>query len=287
MMSSDKSPPSASESKQWLQRIVVGVCGSPPSFAALRYAIQLGKASSAAVEAVVIDELRVSLATSFADGETLSRLMREAERVAQVEFHAVSHQIKQLADQARVPVSVRHEEGRVADCLHEACAQASLMVIGKRGHRDAHGGLLGTNAELTLRRTHRPILLTPVAYGTIKRILVAYAAKAPGRDNLSWGRHLGAMLRVPMTVLTVQGTAQEGEAILDFARQELRETSTKTTYITRSGPPAAEIAAEAGEGTLLIIGSSGHSRLHRFILGDVTTQVVREARGPVLVSEKL
>ncbi|UCC32821.1 MAG: universal stress protein, partial [Phycisphaerales bacterium] len=140
-----------------LRDIVVGVGGSERSFAALRYALELGRASGAPIRAVVVDPIRVNLAMAVAHGDTLQRLIADGERLAHAEGERIAAHIRRVADQCHVGLTVEHDSGSVVECLARASSEASLLVVGKRGHRDEHGGFLGTNTELLARRVRVPI----------------------------------------------------------------------------------------------------------------------------------
>jgi nucleotide-binding universal stress UspA family protein len=53
--------------------------------------------------------------------------------------------------------------------------------------------------------------------------------------------------------------------------------------VLRSGDPAAELALEAVELDLLVVGSRGHGPLGETLLGSVSSELVRTAPCPVLV----
>lgn len=270
-----------------LRDIVVGVGGSERSFAALRYGIELARATRAPVRAVVVDTIRANLAMALAHGDTLQRLIADGERLAHAEGQRIAARIRRTADGLDVGLTVEHESGAVVECLTMASSKASLLVVGKRGHRDEHGGLLGTNTELLARRVRVPVLMTPKEFRPIREVVVAYAAKELGARNLATAEQLCSILKVRLRVVTVAKEPKSGDQVLAQVPGTLRDRNVPTTFEVLQGRVAAELAKTTTEESLLILGASGHSRAYHLLLGDVTVEAMRSANGPVLLSSKL
>lgn len=276
----------SSTNSDYLNQVVVGVGGSERSFAALRYAFSLSHGSENPVTAVIVDAVRLSLAMSFAQGQTLQHLITQAERLSSIESDRIAERALRLADDLDRPLTILRQEGSVVDALTDASEQASLLVVGKRGHRDDHGGFLGTNTELLSRRVRIPILLTPSKFEPIREVVVAYAAKEAGVRNLALARALCNDLEAELRVVSVAKSMTRAEEIIAQAREALGEKQSAAEYNTLSGDVADELCRVSGSNRLLLLGASGRSRTYRFLLGDVTVEAMRRARGPVLISAK-
>jgi len=270
-----------------LSNIVVGVGGSERSFAALRYALELGRATRAQVRAVVVDTIRVNLGMALAHGDTLQRLIADGEKVAHAEGERMAARARRTGNEFGVELTVEHDSGAVVECLAIASSEASLLVVGKRGHRDEHGGLLGTNTELLARRVRVPVLMTPKEFRPIREVVVAYAAKEPAARNLAAAARESSILNVPVRVVTVAKDAKSGEQVLAQARDSLRDRKMAVTFAVLQGRVATEPSKTTTEGSLLILGASGHSRTYHILLGNVTVEAMRSANGPVLISSEL
>ena len=269
-----------------LRHIIVGVGGSERSFTALRYALELGRASDTAVRAVVVDTVRVSLAMALAHGDTLQRFVLEGERLARLEGERLASRALRVAGDFDVDLKVVHESGAVVECLATASEHASLLVVGKRGHREDHGGFLGTNTELLARRVRVPIMLTPKELRPIHEIVVAYAAKEPGARSLVIATQLSELLGARLRVVTVAKDAKAGESVLAQAQQVLGDYDAPMAYNVLIGRVADELRKATNRESLLLLGASGHSRTYHLLLGDVTVEAMRSANGPVLLSSK-
>lgn len=93
----------------------------------------------------------------------------------------------------------------------------------------------------------------------------------------------------PATAISVGASAPPD--LMDFHSRILREATDSvprdvgvTTRLERGGPADAilKLAAE-GEHDLIVMGSHGHSRVHRALLGSVSEKVLQAASIPVLL----
>lgn len=274
------------EGRRLLDRILVGVGGSGPSLSSLRYALHLARASSGSVAALIVEELRLPGIAVLADGEVSQRLMDEAQAMMRLRWDEAEGKIAQLGRESGQPIAIRRESGRVVDRLVAAGEAASLLVVGKRGCRDEHGGLLGSNTELILRRTRKPVLLTPVAYQAPDGVLVAYGGSAPGPAALEIGLELSQVLGLPLCVLTIEESMGRRESLWARARRMHPELAARATFEAARGDAAQAILGRKPRRTLLVMGAYGHNRLYRLVLGSTTEEVMRRARGPVLLAGK-
>ena len=268
------------------QRFLVGVGGSDRSLTALRYALEIARRTSAEVESLIVEDVILSCRLFLGHGDSLRRFMEEAERLAGLAGNRVEQQIERIAQEIGYPVTIERSQGRVADCVIDASGPASLLVLGKYGHRSDHGGLLGTNTELVLRRTHKPVLLTPDRFVWPRKVLIAYGGRSPGDTVLHTGIACSQALGLPLQVITVERDAARLSSIWEKAKKQFPELESATMFEHDDADPPSAIAHRTADDTLLVMGAHGHSRLYRFILGSVTTAVMRLAHGLVLLTGK-
>lgn len=184
---------------------------------------------------------------------------------------------------------------------------AALIVMGLR-HHGVVDRILRDETTLTVARRARGAVLaiTPTLIGLPHRAIVGVdfgpasirAARA-ALDVVGRGPSAeGTMLRlVYIDRSGVEGRREDtaGEALIkhlgvDAAFEQLvRELAAPPGVhiesVIRHGVPAAELLACADESRadLIAIGSLRHERLERWILGSVTTEVIRDGRCSVLV----
>jgi nucleotide-binding universal stress UspA family protein len=117
-------------------RIVVGVDGSEPSKAALRWALRQGRLTGAVVEAVIAWEFPTAY------GYPAPVMDVDLEEIATNQVRAAISE----ATRGAPPVQVRYlvAEGNAARVLLDASADADLLVVGSRGHGGFVEALLGS-----------------------------------------------------------------------------------------------------------------------------------------------
>ena len=139
-----------------MQRIVVGVDGSPPSVEALRWAV--GEAAVHGAELVAVAAWEFPFVPSgpgagFYVGPTAEDLTADA--VAQLD--AALDQV----DTAGVTVSRLTEYGSPSQVLLEQSESADLLVVGARGHGGFTGLLIGSVSQQCATHAKVPTVVVP------------------------------------------------------------------------------------------------------------------------------
>lgn len=198
---------------------------------------------------------------------------------------AVPYEILRYAERqgaALIVMGLRHH-GVVDRVLHD---ETTLTVA-----RRAHGAVLGVAAGLQ-HLPHRAVVGVDFGPASIKAARAALDVLAAGAPDEP------ATVRLVYVDRTgVDGGLEEtaGEAVIRrlgvaAAFQELvAELSAPphvhVTCVVRRGTPATELLAVAEEtrSDLIAMGSLRHERIERWILGSVTTEVIRDGRCSVLI----
>lgn len=134
------------------------------------------------------------------------------------------------------------------------------------------------------------------------RILVAVDGSADAEAALAHAVSLARDQHALLTLMTVAPPpataigvgASAPPDLLDFHSRILREATDSvpadigvTTRLERGNPAEAilKLAAE-GEHDLIVMGSHGHSRVHRALLGSVSERVLKASEIPVLLMRR-
>jgi nucleotide-binding universal stress UspA family protein len=269
-----------------LTKILVAVGGSESSFSALNHALDLASAAESSPTVLIVQETFITPELILARGHDLRRLAEELAAAVRCATDETEREVRELANRRKPQIDIDRQAGHVGDCVVAAAAHASLLVLGRQGHYVMRNGLLGSNTESIVRRTHKPMLIAPREYCRVKRVLVAFGGKDLGGLALNSGREIAETLGVSLEVLTVADKPAIAEAIQQKARGQFVNVRQGTTFVMDHGDPATEIIARCAFDTLVVMGAYGHSRLYNMMLGSVTEQVVRFAQGPVLLSAK-
>ncbi|MER7754812.1 universal stress protein [Kitasatospora sp. NPDC097643] len=131
-------------------RIVVGVDGSPPSHAALRWASRLAALTGGPLEAVAVWEFPgldgpYGLVPPVLDGFGPER------RAAEI--------LDETLARCPLPVRRRLKAGPPGPCLVAAATGAALLVLGNRGRSTPPEAPLGTVAQYCLHHAPCPVVV--------------------------------------------------------------------------------------------------------------------------------
>jgi nucleotide-binding universal stress UspA family protein len=243
--------------------------------------MDLAVASDEPIHAMVVEEIARSPGSPSARGQAPDR---KAARAARDAARECEHRIRKLANDRSLRTRVTHLVGSIDECAGTAAEHASCVVIARTG-ADA-GEEPGSRLEAIARQTQRPLLVVPSRYRPLQRIVTGYADKELGELVLNTASDLATALKLPLEVITVGHDRDDCYPIQERAKGHLRYTKAHVTYLRIAGEPADALVERTAADRILVVGASGHSRLHRLILGTVTEQVIDNAVGPVLVSTK-
>ncbi|ELY61012.1 universal stress protein [Natronococcus jeotgali] len=178
---------------------------------------------------------------------------------------------------------------------------ANLTIVGSRGKSPLENRVIGSTARNLARTTVVPLLVNRIEREAddpdvlrehlFRRILYAtdFSENAERAfEAFSYLRHAtreATLVHVETPKDPPLSNGDDPEARLAELAARLEDWGIETRTEIRSGDPADEIlAAEADhEPTTILVGSRGHSRLRRLMLGSVSEDVVTRASGNVML----
>jgi nucleotide-binding universal stress UspA family protein len=141
-------------------RIVVGVDGSAPSMAALRWAIHQAKLTGSSVDAVIAWHLPAGYGMAPMADRAAVDFEGEAKQILVAALNEVS------GTEPEVLVRPSVVEGHTADVLVRAAREADLLVVGSRGHGELTSALLGSVSHFCVHHASCPVLVIRGAEGS-------------------------------------------------------------------------------------------------------------------------
>lgn len=185
--------------------------------------------------------------------------------------------------------------------LSEASHNASLVVLGSRGHGRVAGALLGSVAFAVASRSGCPVIVVkdesanrPV--GPKHRVVVGTDGSAEAASAVGFAADRAAMASASLEVVTSTGGRQaeevderelrdRAERIAESAADRVRETRPELTVTTRVEECPAELtlvdaSADAG---LVVVGTRGRGAFEGMLLGSVSHAVIHGATCVVAV----
>jgi len=144
-----------SASQNAVPRIVAGVDGSPPSIAALRWAVHQAQLSGSTIDAVIAWEFPVA-GGSFGWAPTAPFDDTDYSEIAAKSLNAA---VAEASPPPGVIVNQIVTAGSAAQVLLNAARDADLLVVGNRGHGGLADALIGSVSVRCLHHATCPVVI--------------------------------------------------------------------------------------------------------------------------------
>ncbi|OHE31558.1 MAG: hypothetical protein A3J94_16155 [Syntrophus sp. RIFOXYC2_FULL_54_9] len=187
-------------------------------------------------------------------------------------IHPETKKITGVIDEAII------EEGR------KCCDWILLAQRGEHFHIGS-GAILGSTAQSVVRRSGKPVLVTPEHFRAINRMALAYDGSAPAENALNLAAELSARAAWPLSVVIITDDQPLGAQLTGKAEAFLKTRAVDGAILVLKGKEDKELLKFTREGTvdLLVMGAYGHNRLREVLLGSTTSAVIRKSPIPVLL----
>ncbi|MEM7546990.1 MAG: universal stress protein [Pseudomonadota bacterium] len=221
-------------------------------------------------------------------------LLEELAALDEQRAKLVAHRGRAILDDAREvlvkdgvdEITTRLRHGDLIDTVAEQEAEASMILVGKRGEAADFAKLhLGSNVERIVRASHKPVMVASRAFKPIERMLIAYDASPSAVRAVDHIARNPLYSGLEMTLVTVGAETPATTKALEDATAMLKAAGIDArTRITAGQPDAALGQMVEAEGfNMLVMGAYGHSRIRSLIIGSTTTAMVRSCRVPVVM----
>lgn len=178
--------------------------------------------------------------------------------------------------------------GYPARVIIEEEINADILILGQKGEHAAWlGESAGSTVSRVVRHSAKPVLVTPVTFTPIRKILAAYDGSDHATQAVREAATLAAALQVPLEVLTVAPTRDTEEANR-MSREGMNiaiPIHKQVSHLVGSGEPHVVIMgmAEHYNFDLIVAGAFGHSRIREMIIGSTTQQMIMRSTVPVML----
>lgn len=269
-----------------IKKILVPQDGSEYSKSTLAYALWLSKRLEASLIGIhVVDIISLegpflhdlSGSIGFEPYLNFSTKMREA---LEAKGASILSQFEDACRTEGAGCETYLTSGIVPNEICEKAKIADLVIMGKRGvNAKFEYELHGSTTENVLRKSPKPVLITPEQFKELKNPLLAYDGSHSASKAMHSAAELAKALCLPLTVITVSGGE---ETLLRDAEGYLRPYGLKMKLANIKGDPPIAIEKYYNDNghDLLFMGTSHHSRLVELVLGSTTEHVMRRVAGP-------
>lgn len=280
--------------------VVVGVDSSADGDRAVEWALAHASRTHQPVHLVHVSPRTLPPAHSFPGARTVAEETEEADTVLE-EALAVAQGVDRVtAERVEDPLLATGE------ALVLAARDASMLVVGARGHGGLTGLLMGSVSQYAARHATCPVVTVrkPTDLGA-DRIVVGVDDSDGAQDALALGFELASDRGVGVTAVHAWhavGTHGPGVALpmpRDFGAQLAEENHLLGNRLERwqkkypdvpvtpeviPGHPASVLTHASEHATLVVVGSRRRGPLGAMLLGSVSQAVLHHARCPVAVA---
>ena len=184
-------------------------------------------------------------------------------------------------------IQLTHETGFLVDLFPKFENNADLIILGKRGETANFAtDHLGVNMERIVRASHKPCLVTPREFKSVRNILLAYDGGESCQKALNYLIKLPLFKDLELHIITVASRDKKA-ALQNLKAAEKIATSAdlEPTCQLLTGEPEEKMQryVENHDIDFLIMGAYGHSRIRRLVIGSTTAQMLRSSHIPVLL----
>lgn len=276
-----------------IKKIMVPTDGSDFGKIAIEYGIYIAKRFDAQLTGIHVMDIRLIQGPVFTDisgsvglppyQEFLPMLQDSLEERAESILQAFRTQ----CEEAGVHTETKKTVGVIDETIVEEGINFDLILLAQRGeHFHLGGALLGSTAESVVRKSRRPVMVTPATFQEIESMGLAYDGSGPADNALQLVVELYEQTAWPLTVIIITDDHSVGARLDQKIEDFLEPYKIDSTTIILRGKEEREIIKFIKEGSveLMVMGAYGHNRLRELILGSTTSYVIRKSTIPVLLS---
>lgn len=274
------------------KNILIPLDRSQYSDICLKYAIWLSKLFKAklygqhvvdliALEGPIVHD--ISGAMGFEPYMNFSEKMREVLSTRGNEI------LKEFSDKCRSN-NIQHETyvdtGIIANEICSRAKTADLIVLAQKGlNATFNRGLLGSISDAVIRKSQKPVFLTPAKYREIKKTLLCYDGSVYASEAMQTAAEFSIVTGAEIHILNAGRDADEGKKRLDEAKKYFESYKIEPVFSFVEGNANEAIVnfAEKENIDFIFMGAYGHSRIIEMVLGSTTEYVLRNTQCPVII----
>lgn len=274
------------------KRLLVPADGSGFSQTSLDYAVFLAKKYTAQINVLYVIDSKVLAGNFLIDlggmtGATpYFNLKKDISRVLKEKSKLILKIFSERCKKAGIKCMAATSQGIISQEIIKSSLLNDLIIMGQHGENVllSHE-LLGSNTETVVRKTSKPLLITPEKMRPFTSVLLAYDGSQPAKNALKYTAELVKELGLKLNIITGSSSEQKGRKIVKEAAGYFKSYKiTPKTFIVKESPAESILnKVKSTKSDLIIMGFHGHSLIRDLILGSTTEEVIRKTSIPVML----
>ncbi len=278
-----------------LRDILIPLDGSEHSQTAISYGIYLAGKIKAGLTGLHVIDIRLIHGPVFTDVSgsigipSYEELGPAIENSLDAKADAILADFQKQCEAAGIQAKRKKVTGIIDDAIiEEAQGRCDLILLSQQGeHFHLEGGaIIGSTTQSVIRRSGKPVLVTPKGYREVNSIAAAYDGSAPAQKALKLAAELAGLTGWPLTVVTIAGDQEWGRQITEKAGEYLAPFSPESKTIVLIGNEEKELLNFTREGAadMLVMGAYGHNIIRELVVGSLTSSIIKKSAVPVLLT---
>ncbi len=277
-----------------IKKICIPVDGSANGNIALDYGIYLARLIDASlqgihvidaglIQAPLITDITCSGGIGACDG-----IYEIVETSLQKKAELIINDFRERCGKAGISAEIKKATGIVDESIIEQAENSDLILMAKKGEHFhlPEGGILGTVAEAVIRKSGKPVMVTPEKFLEIESMGMAYDGSEPAKKALHLCLALAVQAAWPITALIVTADSAQAARLTSQIEEATEDKAADMDFVILQGREDEKIIEFIKQGSveLMVMGAYGHNRLRELLLGSTTSYIISKSPIPVLLT---
>ncbi len=275
-----------------IKSILIPTDGSVNSNTALDFGLYLAEKFGAELNGLNVIDIRALEGPFFSDISgslgfiPYQNYLPNYQRVLEERAEVILDEFNKKCAEKGTLIKNRRLTGIIANIIAEEAKKVDLVIMAQRGeHAQWSSGLLGSTTESVVRKSPRPVLVTPLQFRPLHNVLSAYDGSSESNKALKLASEFVHAINGKLTVLVAGHSEEKCRETASEAEEFIRPYHLSAAVEWVAGEAHDEILkyAENNSIDLIVMGAFGHSRVRELFLGGTTAYIMRKAQLPVLL----
>lgn len=277
-----------------IKHILVAVDGSANSDTALTYGISLAKKLGATlhiqhvIDVVFLENPFLHDLSGAMGFEPFMDFSGKVSDILRQRGNQILSDAGAICKKEGIDYKTYLDTGIVTKEIAEREKLVDLVIIGQKGvNSQFDRKILGSTTEGLTRRLTKPLLISPVQFQELKKILLAYDDSNGAKRAMEFAVGFCKDLSLYLSVVNINKDEANSKTILNNVVSYIQPYNIRFDTLTKNGNAEKVLKSMLDEQDydLLIMGAHGHSRIVELVLGSTAEYVIRNTKKPVIVTK--
>jgi len=275
-----------------IKSILIPTDGSENSKTALEYGMYLSSHFKAEINGLNVIDIRALEGPFFSDISgslgfiPYQNYLPKYQSILEERAKIILDTFNKTCKEKGLDCKTRQCTGIIPNIIAEEGKKVDIIIMAQRGeHAQWSSGLLGSTTESVVRKSPRPVIVTPQQFRPFSTVLAPYDGSNESNKALKLACEFVFSMKLQLRVLVVANSEEKGNEVTREAEEFIGPYQLNAKVEWVKGEAHDEILDYAGQNAidLIIMGAFGHSRVRELILGGTTAYIVRKSPVPVLL----